>query len=98
MRRWIVVTTATLALASLAAERTEGVEPTTGLFQVIINVKDMAKEARFWRDAMGFSIVYPSDTSNLAEETFVRFATGGAFLVLHAGRENPNARDGPHHK
>jgi predicted enzyme related to lactoylglutathione lyase len=63
---------------------------------VILNVGDMGAQVAFYRDVMGFAIVYPQAAAgDLARETFVRFDTGGAFLVLHAGRAGRAQRDEP---
>ncbi len=96
MGRWFGTVAAVLTLVgSTAAGASSAEAPIGELFQVILNVKDMGKQVEFWRDVMGFPIVYPSNFSEPARETFVRFQTGGAHLVLHAGREVPNARQEP---
>jgi predicted enzyme related to lactoylglutathione lyase len=65
------------------------------LFQVIINVKNMETQVKFYRDVLGLKIIYPADTKNIYAETFVRFETGGAWLVLHGGRKTNNAGQEP---
>ncbi len=64
------------------------------LFQVIVNVRDMPGQVAFYRDVMGFPVVYPP-TGRPEDEDFVRFDTGGTYLVLHRGRTHPNAGDEP---
>ncbi len=64
------------------------------LFQVIVNVRNMPGQVAFYRDVMGFPVVYPP-TGRPEDEDFVRFDTGGAYLVLHRGRTRPNAGDEP---
>ena len=61
---------------------------------VIVNVRDTPAQVAFYRDVMGFSVTYPP-TGRPEVEDFVRLDTGGAYLVLHTGRTNPNARDEP---
>ena len=95
MGRWFGSVAVLLALMGSAPSGSSTEPPIGELFQVILNVKDMRKQVGFWRDVMGFTIVYPSASSDPAEETFVRFETGGAYLVLHAGREVPNAGEEP---
>ena len=65
-----------------------------GLFQVILNVQDMEVQLAFWRDVMGFPVVYPHGAEP-EKEDFVRLDTGGAYLVLHTGRRAANAGDEP---
>jgi len=64
------------------------------LFQVIVNVRDMPGQVAFYRNVMGFPVVYPP-TGRPEDEDFVRFDTGGTYLVLHRGRTHPNAGDEP---
>lgn len=65
------------------------------LFQIILNVRDMEKQVKFYRDVLGLNVVYPPQSENLHKETFVRFDTGGAALVLHAGRNTEQAGQEP---
>ena len=65
------------------------------LFQVIVNVKDMGAQIAFYRDLMGLPIVYPQGVDDYTTQEFVRFDTGGAYLVLHAGRSTDNVGDEP---
>lgn len=67
----------------------------TSLFQVIQNVKSMEDQVRFYRDVLGLKVVYPAEIKDTASETFVRFETGGAYLVLHSGRKTDNAGQEP---
>lgn len=65
------------------------------LFQVIINVRDMGTQVRFYRDVLNLTTVYPKQSDDWGKEAFVRFETGGAFLVLHGGRQTRNAGQEP---
>jgi predicted enzyme related to lactoylglutathione lyase len=65
------------------------------LFQVILNVKDMERQVKFYKDVLGLKIIYPAESKNIHLENFVRFETGGANLVLHAGRQTKNAGQEP---
>lgn len=42
----------------------------------------MQEQIAFYRNVMGFTIVYPSGLDDYSDENFVRFDTSGAYLVL----------------
>ncbi|MCI0625599.1 MAG: VOC family protein [Acidobacteria bacterium] len=65
------------------------------LFQVILNVTDMERQVKFYRDTMGFAVTLPEGRTDLGKETFVRLRTGGADLALHAGRNSKSGPDEP---
>jgi catechol 2,3-dioxygenase-like lactoylglutathione lyase family enzyme len=59
--------------------------------QIILYVKDMAKEVHFYRDLLGLSIQYPKALSDYTAEMWVEFATGSCTLALHGGEtERPD--------
>ncbi len=70
-------------------------ESMAGLFQAILNVHDMNRQVAFYRDVMGFAVIYPRGLDDYAAETFVRLDTGGAALALHNGRTTENNGDEP---
>lgn len=57
--------------------------------QVILYVQDMDREVRFYRDILGFSIRYPKDKANYANEMWVELETGSTTLALHGGEDEP---------
>jgi len=56
------------------------------LFQVILDVRDMDAQARFYRDVLGCTVLHPADAADFHDAPFVRLDAGGALLALHAGR------------
>jgi ketosteroid isomerase-like protein len=67
--------------------------PDGALFQVILEVRDMSRQVAFYRDTLGLRVTYPKGATDFSDQTFVRFATPGASLVLHTqtGRDRPAA-------
>ena len=60
------------------------------LFQIILYVKDMESEVRFYRDVIGLLVVYPQDLlADFSKEMWVEFDAGGCSLALHGGVQEP---------
>ncbi len=58
--------------------------------QIILYVKNMAEEVRFYRDVLGLSIRYPQDLADYSNQMWVELEVGDATLALHGGAdENP---------
>ncbi len=56
-----------------------------GKTQIILYVRDMAKEVRFYRDVLGLAIRYPQGLEDYSEEMWVEFALDELSLALHGG-------------
>lgn len=59
-----------------------------GKSQIILYVRDMAKEVWFYRDVLGLNIRFPQGIENYAEEMWVEFALGDHSLALHGGAKS----------
>ena len=57
------------------------------LGEVILYVNDMAKQAAFYRDILGFRILDPPAEADLSETFWVLFDSGPCQLALHGGGE-----------
>lgn len=57
------------------------------LTQMILFVKDMTKEVRFYRDVLGLAIQYPQDLDDYSNEMWVEFDAGASSLALHGGAQ-----------
>ena len=55
--------------------------------EVILYIKDMESEVRFYRDVLGLSIRYPRGLSDFTDEMWVEFSIGNTILALHGGAE-----------
>lgn len=60
----------------------------SGKSQVILYVRDMAKEVWFYRDILGLSVRYPQGLEDYAGEMWVEFALGEHSLALHGGAKS----------
>lgn len=59
--------------------------------QIILYVKDVQSEVRFYRDVLGLAVVYPQDTADFSQEMWVELDAGGLSLALHGGaQETPD--------
>ncbi|MDW7755390.1 MAG: VOC family protein [Brevefilum sp.] len=58
--------------------------------QIILYVKNMAEEVRFYRDVLGLTIRYPQDLADYSDQMWVELEIGDATLSLHGGADgNP---------
>jgi catechol 2,3-dioxygenase-like lactoylglutathione lyase family enzyme len=67
----------------------------TGLIEVILYVRDMAAQVRFYRDTLGLSIRFPRGLPDYSQEYWVTFETGGCILALHGGSNGNMGHDAP---
>jgi len=56
--------------------------------EVILYVKDMDCEVRFYRDVLGLSIRYPGELPDYSNEMWVEFVLGDTILALPGGAES----------
>lgn len=60
------------------------------LIQIILFIKDMARAVGFYRDLLGFQVVYPQGLSDFSQEMWVELDAGPCSIALHGGaRETP---------
>jgi catechol 2,3-dioxygenase-like lactoylglutathione lyase family enzyme len=60
-----------------------------GLFEVIVYVRDMHAQVRFYRDVLGQEISWPAGLADYSGEHWVAFASGGNTFALHSGGGEP---------
>lgn len=63
--------------------------------EVILYVADMDEQVRFYRDALGLTVLYPPGLEDYANEFWVTFETGACILALHGGGEKEFGKDAP---
>ncbi|MDQ3023737.1 MAG: VOC family protein [bacterium] len=59
------------------------------LFEVILYVREMDAQLRFYRDTLGLSISWPDGLADYSAESWVALDAGGVTLALHSGGEKP---------
>lgn len=59
--------------------------PELRLNRVILYVRDMAAQISFYRDKLGFPVIYPDGAADLGREPFVMLDAGPCALALHCG-------------
>ena len=69
----------------MALVEEESVGVLTGLMEVILQVKDMNIQVKFYRDKLGLKVTYPEGVVDYANESWVTFDTGRCVLALHSG-------------
>jgi len=67
----------------------------TGLIEVILYVRDMARQVAFYRDMVGLEITYPTGLADYSAENWVTFASGACSLALHSGGQGRLGADTP---
>ena len=65
------------------------------LGEIIVYVKDMAKQVAFYRDVLGLRIVEPTDVGDYDDAYWVVFDTGACRLALHGGGGKRFGEDAP---
>ena len=56
--------------------------------ELILYVRNMNAEVRFYRDVLGFPIRYPKGLEDYSEEMWVEFSVGEVILALHGGADS----------
>lgn len=56
--------------------------------QIILFVKNMDIEVRFYRDILGLKITYPKRLEDYSQEMWVEFTLGEGSLALHGGADS----------
>ncbi len=65
------------------------------IIEIILYVKDMDAQVRFYRDVLGLSVSYPQGLAHYADEFWVTFDTGVCILALHGGGTQEFGKDAP---
>jgi len=55
--------------------------------QIILYVKNMVEEVRFYNDVLGLAIRYPQDLADYSDQMWVELEVGNATLALHGGAD-----------
>lgn len=55
------------------------------LIEIILYVKNMNAEVRFYRDVLGLQLRYPKGLEDYSDEMWVEFSVGNSTLALHGG-------------
>jgi len=69
--------------------------PTFQLIEVIVYVKDMARQVGFYRDVLGQPVTEPRGVTDFSNEFWVVLDAGGFRLVLHGGGQGRLGPDTP---
>lgn len=56
--------------------------------EIILYVRNMNAEVRFYRDVLGLPLRYPKGLEDYSDQMWVEFSIGDATLALHGGGEN----------
>ena len=56
-----------------------------GLIEIIVYVRQMDAQVRFYRDVLGLSVRFPAGLSDYTNEFWVELDTGSCTLALHGG-------------
>jgi len=57
------------------------------LYQIILVANNVGRLAKFYRDALGFSVTYPASPGDLSKENWVTLDSGSCQLAIHGGGE-----------
>ncbi|MCA0456798.1 MAG: VOC family protein [Chloroflexi bacterium] len=66
-----------------------------GLIEVIVYVRDMDKQVRFYRDVLGLAVRSPADLHDYSNEYWVELETGACTVALHGGGSGKHDADTP---
>jgi predicted enzyme related to lactoylglutathione lyase len=72
-----------------------GAEPMFRLIEVILYVRDMARQVAYYRRVFGLPILEPQGVTDSADQYWVVLDGGGFRLVLHGGGEGRLGEDTP---
>ena len=56
--------------------------------EIILYVRDMNSEVRFYHDVLGLNLKYPQGLEDYSKEMWVEFVTGTTTLALHGGADD----------
>lgn len=56
--------------------------------EIILYVRNMNAEVRFYRDVLGLSLRYPKGLEDYSDQMWVEFSLGNSTLALHGGSES----------
>jgi len=57
------------------------------LYQIILVANNVGRLAKFYRDALGFSITHPESPSDITKENWVTLDSGSCQIAIHGGGE-----------
>jgi catechol 2,3-dioxygenase-like lactoylglutathione lyase family enzyme len=60
-----------------------------GLFEVILYVRDMDAQVRFYQNVLGQAVSWPAGLADYSGEHWVAFGSGAVKFALHSGGEAP---------
>jgi catechol 2,3-dioxygenase-like lactoylglutathione lyase family enzyme len=66
-----------------------------GLIEVILFVKDMDAQVRYYQDVLGLTVKNPPGLSDYSDQYWVELQTGACTLVLHGGGQGRIGEDAP---
>lgn len=69
--------------------------PVSGIIEVILYVRDMEAQVKFYRDVIGLAVNYPADRPTYADEFWVTLGGGACLLALHGGGQQRLGEDAP---
>ena len=56
--------------------------------EIILYVRNMSAEVRFYRDVLGLPLRYPKGLDDYSDQMWVEFSVGNGTLALHGGAES----------
>jgi len=65
------------------------------IIEIILYVKDMEAQVRFYRDKLDLPLSYPSGLGTYHDQTWVTFDVGECILALHTGGTGDLSQDAP---
>ena len=66
-----------------------------GLHELILYVKDMEAQVKFYRDVLGLAVLYPAGLTHYANEYWVTLNVGNCVIALHGGGQGRLGPDSP---